>query len=692
MSRSSDSKTAKVPKVNNQWLYQAVFGLVCALVIGIFAWSAESGFLELASPRAQDSYYNLLVQGFRAGQLNVNREAPPGLAQLANPYDPALNASYVWDARCPAYEMSYYKGKLYLYFGVTPALVLFWPYAVLTGHYLLHKNAVVIFCGLGFLVAAGLLRAAWRRYFPETSIWVVAPGILVLGLATGILEDLAHCDVYEVAKSCGFAFTMLMLAALWCAWHEAKRQVVWLLLASLAYGLAVGSRPSLLFGGIILLLPVARAWRAATEPGSRRRVGWLLAAVAGPAILIGLGLMLYNTLRFDNPFEFGWHYQLTSCQNNTAQQFSLHYLWFNLWFYFLEPIRWSSHFPFLQTVLSPPLPSGYLGVGDAYSGILINYPLVWLALAAPLAWRGRPVEEVSALRWFVGAVFLLFVTCGLTLCLFFSGSSSYELEFLPALMMLAVIGMLGLERALSGSAVWRRRLRWGWCVLLAYSVAFNVLASVEAHATADYFAGNSLLNQKRVDEAVERFQKALALEPESAASHAGLGIAYCQKGRLDEAIIHFQKALAIEPDCAENQYDLGCIFLQAGRLDEAIVHFQKALEIKPDCAEDHDPTENNNFACSLATNPEAGKRNGAVAVILAEGACRRTHYQVTAMVGTLAAAYAEAGRFDDAISTAQKAITLARRNGESDLLQKNQELLALYLKHQPYHESPAERE
>ena len=168
----------------------------------------------------------------------------------------------------------------------------------------------MIFYALGFLVAAGLLRAVWRRYFPEVSVWVATVGILTLGLATGTLEVLSQCDVYEVAMSCGFAFTMLALAAIWCALHEPKRQVLWLLLASLAYGLAIGSRPSLLFGVIILLMPVAQAWRAATEPGSRRRVGLLLVAAVGPVMLIGLGLMLYNTLRFDNPFEFGWHYQL----------------------------------------------------------------------------------------------------------------------------------------------------------------------------------------------------------------------------------------------------------------------------------------------------------------------------------------------------------------------------------------------
>ncbi len=222
----------------------------------------------------------------------------------------------------------------------------------------------MIFYALGFLVAAGLLRAVWRRYFPEVSVWVASVGILTLGLATGILEVLSRCDVYEVAMSCGFAFTMLALAAIWCALHEPKRQVLWLLMASLAYGLAVGSRPSLLFGVIILLVPVAQGWRAATEPGSRRRVGLLLVAAAGPAMLIGLGLMLYNTLRFDNPFEFGWHYHVEQTTGQTtAQQFSLHYLWFNFRFYFLEPMRWSGHFPFLQAGPLSPLPSGYYGVG-----------------------------------------------------------------------------------------------------------------------------------------------------------------------------------------------------------------------------------------------------------------------------------------------------------------------------------------
>ena len=697
---------ASAPEGDIRWMRHVVFGMVCALVIGIFAWSAESGYFELTSPRAADSYYNLLVQGFRAGQLNLKREAPPGLAKLADPYDPTLNASYVWDSHSQTYEMSYYRGKLYLYFGVTPALVLFWPYVTLTGHYLPHKNAVVIFSALGFLVVAGLLRSVWGRYFPNVTAWVVWLCILPLGLATGILEVLSRCDVYEVAYSCGFAFTMLALAAIWCAWHEPKRRVWWLLLASLAYGLAIGSRPSLLFGAIILLVPVAQAWHRATEPGSRRQVGLLLLAAVGPVMLIGLGLMLYNALRFGSPFEFGWHYQLTSYRQNAARQFSLHYLWFNTRFYFLEPMRWSIHFPFLRAVPLSPLPSGYCGLGDPYSGVLSNCPVVWLALATPLAWRGRPVQEVSLLRLFAAVVFLLFTICALTLCLFFSAGSRYELDFLPALMLLAVIGIFGLEHALAGSPVWRRIARWGWGLLLAYSVTFNVLASIEAHATANYFAGNSLLNQGQVDGAVDHFQKALALQPESATFHFALANAFSIERRMDESIVQYQEALQIKPDFAEAHNNLAYTLLQRGRVNEAIAQFQRALEIQPSyeayynlgCAfrlkgmaaeaianyqnaialQSQFIPAQMDLAWILATWPEPSVRNGGKAVALAEQVVQFSREKDPLILRALAAAYAEAGQFPEAVLTAKQALALATTQADTRLTNVLQTEIGLY--------------
>ena len=65
-------------------------------------------------------------------------------------------------------------------------MILFWPFVALTGHYLFHRQAVVIFCAIGFLASVGLLRAMWRRYFAEVSVGVVAACVLALGLATGV--------------------------------------------------------------------------------------------------------------------------------------------------------------------------------------------------------------------------------------------------------------------------------------------------------------------------------------------------------------------------------------------------------------------------------------------------------------------------------------------------------------------------
>jgi Flp pilus assembly protein TadD len=151
---------------------------------------------------------------------------------------------------------------------------------------------------------------------------------------------------------------------------------------------------------------------------------------------------------------------------------------------------------------------------------------------------------------------------------------------------------------------------------------------------------------------------------------------------VDEAIAHYQKALQINPDYAKAHNNLGNALLKKGRVAEAITHYQKALQIKPDTL-----GVLNNLAWLLATCPDAHIRDGVQAVKYAGRACELTHYGLTPLVGTLAAAYAEAGRYDDAIATAQKACALASAAGEQDLLEKNQKLLALYRAHQSYHEA-----
>ncbi|MGH7940019.1 MAG: hypothetical protein ACREFR_02980, partial [Limisphaerales bacterium] len=249
----------------------------------------------------------------------------------------------------------------------------------------------------------------------------------------------------------------------------------------------------------------------------------LFGSAVVPLLLVSAGLMFYNFLRFGSVFEFGWHYQLTGFENGTARQFSLAYLWFNFRFYFLEAMRWTSHFPYLTAIGAPPLPAGYAGInGGHYSGILSDYPVAWLALAAPLAWKGRPKEETAALRWFAAGLFLFFLSCAATLCLFLTASSRYEVDFLPVLLLLAVMGIFGLESRAARSALWRPLARVLWCGALVYSLAFNVLAAIDSRAATQYFVGNFFFHHGRMDKAIEYFKKASVLETDSAGFHFSL--------------------------------------------------------------------------------------------------------------------------------------------------------------------------
>ena len=124
-----------------------------------------------------------------------------------------------------------------------------------------------------------------------------------------------------------------------------------------------------------------------------------------------------------------------------------------------------------------------------------------------------------------------------------------------------------------------------------------------------------------------------------------------KKGRLDDAIASFQEALKINPEYAEAHSNLGAALQAKGEAGEAASEHRKAIEIKPD-----DVAAGNNLAYLLATRGHAQQRDGARAVELARRVNGLTGGHNPVILGTLAAAYAEAGRFPDAVETARQAI------------------------------------
>jgi Flp pilus assembly protein TadD len=208
-------------------------------------------------------------------------------------------------------------------------------------------------------------------------------------------------------------------------------------------------------------------------------------------------------------------------------------------------------------------------------------------------------------------------------------------------------------------------------------------------ASAHNNLGLALASQGRTDDAISQYQESLRLNPDDTLTHVNLGNVLLKSGQTTGAISQFQEALRLKPDSAEAHNNLGLALLNQGQTDEAISQYLEALRLKPDFASTYNPTLLNNLAWALATSPDASKRNGALAVQLAERACDLTHYSQPIMVGTLAAAYAEAGRFDDAVATAQKARDAALALGRKETADNNERLLELYKSGRAFHEAAA---
>ncbi len=157
--------------------------------------------------------------------------------------------------------------------------------------------------------------------------------------------------------------------------------------------------------------------------------------------------------------------------------------------------------------------------------------------------------------------------------------------------------------------------------------------------------------QSRHTEAVEYYRKAAAVAPKSLRFQGKLAVLLIRLGRDQEAVVPIQAGLQVAKDWADGHFLLGYVQSRQEQAVEAMASFREAMKARPDW-----PEPMNALAWILATSPDDKLRNGAEAVQLASQACAATGNSVGAMLDTLAAAQAEAGRFDEAVSTAQKAL------------------------------------
>jgi arylsulfatase A-like enzyme/Flp pilus assembly protein TadD len=225
--------------------------------------------------------------------------------------------------------------------------------------------------------------------------------------------------------------------------------------------------------------------------------------------------------------------------------------------------------------------------------------------------------------------------------------------------------------------------------------------------------GAALARQNRFDEAIAHYQWAIRLDPSYSEARNNLGVALMSRGRWAEAVVQYEQALRVDSANPAAHYNLGLALPHVGRPDEAIEHLFEAARLAPAQADVHDQLaraleERGRFreavavleeavtllpehaelalrlAWLLATCPDATVRDGEEAVRLAEPLCREPPHPSAAHLDTLAAAYARAGRFEEAAHTARLAVELAASQGQTELAEAIRARLTLYEAGQPF--------
>jgi Flp pilus assembly protein TadD len=330
--------------------------------------------------------------------------------------------------------------------------------------------------------------------------------------------------------------------------------------------------------------------------------------------------------------------------------------------------------------------------------------------------QARSIGRQNARQWPAATAEILVAMALLVLGWFasilpFFVTSLYRLPVLPVLLFGSAVLLVGVaELALRrpGAA-----LAWAGAFVAAWLLIRIPIVEVDEGLDKRHvIRGAAFLDSGQKDEAEAEFRAALKSNPASAMAHNGLGKLLLASGQIAEAERHFRQALQTQPGDAIPQFNLGLALALGGAWPEAAAAFQKAAELGPEIVETHvhlgialeqlgrrfeaalayrraleispqNPRAANNLAWLRATAPAEALRDGEEALTLAQGLAAVA--PTLNHLDTLAAAYAEAGRFPEAIATAERALSLPEAS-QGELADQVARRLDAYRHNQPYRE------
>ena len=369
------------------------------------SWDGTSlvNTFEVGGDNAQQ--YAELARAMAKGQLYLDEEPPQWLQDMSDPYDKgARDEAQKETGEAYLFDVAYYEGHYYVYFGVVPVLLFYLPFYLLTGAN--FPTAIGVLVGaLAFVLGCSMLLDRFARYhFKHVSLGLYLLLQIPLVFCCGILYLVKFPTFYSLPIMCGLAFSVWGLYC-WMRGRTSRHASAWFLAGSLCMALVAGCRPQLV---VLSFLAFPLFWRTYitkrrlfTPAGARE-----FACLIAPYVLVAVGIMGYNYARFGSFTDFGANYNLT-VNDMTKRGMNVGRLAPAFFSYFLQPPNVTGTFPFVQAVDFSTTYMGQTIKEVTFGGIFVCLPVLWILPFARriLALRSR----TRSTRTIMGVIIVLLV-------------------------------------------------------------------------------------------------------------------------------------------------------------------------------------------------------------------------------------------------------------------------------------------
>ncbi len=329
---------------------------------------------EVGGDNAQQ--YAELAKSIAHGKLYLEEEPPGWLQEMDNPYDKgARDEAQKETGEGYLFDVAYYEGHYYVYFGIVPVMLFYLPFYLLTGSPFPTALGVLFACILFICGASALLDRFARHHFERVTLGIYLIVQVAFVFCCGMMYLLKFPTFYSLPIACGLMFSVWGLY-FWMCGRDSSKRCLFLGLGSLCMALVAGCRPQLLLLSFLAFplfwRPYITKRRIATKEGLRE----FLCLIA-PYIVVAALIMLYNHARFGSFTDFGANYNLT-VNDMTQRGWNTGRIAPALFAYFFQTPETTGVFPYLQPVHFATTYMGQPIKEVTFGGIFWCYPVLWI--------------------------------------------------------------------------------------------------------------------------------------------------------------------------------------------------------------------------------------------------------------------------------------------------------------------------